>query len=80
MKGFTAVVIDVVVGEESDPSVPEVAAVALDFTRPALADAEGSTAGDVPYPGTVPDEPVPGRRERRRARRRPRGAGAFLLL
>jgi protein phosphatase len=69
---ITAVVIDVVVGEEDDASVPEVAAVAPDFSRPAVADAGAATAGDVPYPGTAPDEPAPGRRERRRARRRER--------
>jgi PPM family protein phosphatase len=69
---ITAVVIDVVVGEESDTSVPEVAAVALDFTHPVPTDPATSTAGDVPYPGAVPDDPAPGRRERRRARRRER--------
>ena len=69
---ITAVVIDVVVGEESDASVPEVAAVNTNFTEPVVADPDGPATGDVPYPGTVAEEPTPGRRERRRARRRQR--------
>jgi serine/threonine protein phosphatase PrpC len=63
---ITAVVVDVVVGEDGDDSVPAVAAVAPDFSEPA------ADVGDVAYPGSVPEEPAPGRRERRRARRRQR--------
>jgi protein phosphatase len=71
---ITAVVVDVVVGEDGDDSVPAVAAVSSDFTEPAPATAAGAgaAAGDVVYPGSVPEEPAPSRRERRRARRRQR--------
>ncbi len=69
---ITAVIVDVVVGEDGDTSTPTVAAVASDFTGPADP-AQGFTeATDVEYPASVADEPPPSRRERRRARRRER--------
>ncbi len=67
---ITAVVIDVVVGD-GDSSAPAVAAVAADFT-PLTGGQPGSTDGAEPYPGSVPEDAGPGRRERRRARRRER--------
>jgi serine/threonine protein phosphatase PrpC len=69
---ITAVVVDVVVGEDGDDSVPAVAAVAPDFTEPVAGAIAADGAGDVPYPGVAPEVPAPGRRERRRARRRQR--------
>jgi protein phosphatase len=69
---ITAVVVDVVVGEDGDGSVPVVAPVAADFTAPPAAGEDLTGAGDQPYPGSVPEEPAPSRRERRRARRRER--------
>jgi PPM family protein phosphatase len=69
---ITAVVVDVVVGEDGDDSVPAVAAVAPDFTEPAASAVAADGVGDVPYPGVAPEVPAPGRRERRRARRRQR--------
>ncbi len=68
---ITAVVIDVVVGD-ADDSVPAVAAVAPDFTAPVGVAAGAAGGGDVPYPGSVPEEAGPSRRERRRAKRRER--------
>ena len=70
---ITAVVIDVVVGEDGDSSAPAVAAVASDFTPLDRAGAGGRRCrSDVPYPGSVPEDAGPSRRERRRARRRER--------
>lgn len=79
---ITAVVVDVVVGEpdsENGNAAPAVAAVGADFVsllEPVDALAEGpiggGTGGDVPYPGSIPDDAGPNRRERRRARRRER--------
>jgi protein phosphatase len=68
---ITAVVIDVVVGD-GDSSAPVVAPVAPDFTP--LTEPEPGAAGDpaVPYPGSVPEDAGPSRRERRRAKRRER--------
>jgi serine/threonine protein phosphatase PrpC len=69
---ITAVVVDVVVGEDGDASVPAVAAVSADFAIP-VGPATGLTeGGDEKYPASVPEEPAPSRRERRRARRRAR--------
>ncbi len=68
---ITAVVVDVVVGEQEDESVPAVAVVAADFAMPEQE--KGFTpASDeaVEYPASLAAEPSPSRRERRRARRR----------
>ena len=69
---ITAVVVDVVVGEdEEDESVPAVAAVASDFAVPEEVKGFTTTADeDVEYPASLAAEPAPSRRERRRARRR----------
>jgi protein phosphatase len=67
----TAVVVDVVVGEDGDDVVPAVAAVASDFARPELP-ADGAPADATPYPESVAEEAPPSRRERRRAKRRER--------
>ncbi len=68
---ITAVVIDVLVGD-GDSSAPAVAPVAPDFT-PLTEPAEGTAAdAAVPYPGSVPEDAGPSRRERRRAKRRER--------
>lgn len=71
---ITTVVVDVVVGEDGDASVPAVAAVAADF-RTASPEAEGA-AGDKGEwaQASTPDLPAPSRRERRRAKRRERRA------
>jgi len=69
---ITAVIVDVVVGEDGDTSTPTVAAVAPDFTGPADSATGFTEATDVEYPASVADEPPPSRRERRRARRRER--------
>jgi protein phosphatase len=65
---ITALVVDVVVGEDGDASVPAVAAVSPDFVVPADAAALGD--GGEAYPGSVAEEEPPSRRERRRAKRR----------
>ncbi len=78
---ITAVVVDVVVGEDDEPDVPAVAAVASDFTMPAPGDAAAT-------PGAVSERPVeedvellpgpevlkPKFRDRWRARRKARRA------
>jgi len=69
---ITVVVVDVVVGEEDDASVPAVAAVAADFAQPS-APVQGFTEqSDGAIPPSTPPEPEPGpnRRERRKAKRR----------
>jgi PPM family protein phosphatase len=67
----TAVVVDVVVGEDGDAVVPAVAAVASDFARPEPP-ADGAPDDATPYPESVAEEAPPSRRERRRAKRRER--------
>ena len=67
---ITAVVVDVVVGEEGDDSAPTVAAVSSDFVVPVAPTPEGADSSDELYPASVADEPAPSRRERRRAKRR----------
>jgi len=70
---ITVVVVDVVVGEESNDSAPTVAAVAPDFAQPAPSPKGFTPASDdfvAPVPAAVPEQPAPGRRERRRAKRR----------
>jgi PPM family protein phosphatase len=67
----TAVVVDVVVGEQVDDVVPAVAAVSLDFARPEPP-VEGAPDDATPYPESVAGEAPPSRRERRRAKRRER--------
>ena len=67
---ITAVVVDVVVGEDGDDSAPAVAAVDSDFAVPAVPPPEGADSSDEVYPVSVADEPAPSRRERRRAKRR----------
>jgi protein phosphatase len=79
---ITAVVVDVVVGEpdsDNGRSAATVAAVGADFVSllepldgQVGITAGGGTADDVPYPGSVPEDAGPNRRERRRARRRER--------
>jgi PPM family protein phosphatase len=69
---ITAVVVDVLVGEDGDDSVPAVAAVSSDFSGPAAPATEPAGGVDEVYPTSVPDEPAPSRRERRRAKRRER--------
>ena len=64
-------VVDVVVGD-GDSSAPAVAAVASDFTPLTEPEQAAAAAGAVPYPGSVPEDAGPSRRERRRARRRER--------
>jgi len=69
---ITAVVVDVVLGEDGDESVPTVAAVSADFARPEpLIDDVDELPAD-PYPVSVAEEAPPSRRERRRAKRRER--------
>ena len=69
---ITTVVVDVVVGEDGDASVPAVAAVAADF-RTASPEAE-EAAGDQGEwaQASTPELPASSRRERRRAKRRER--------
>ena len=67
----TAVVVDVVVGEDGDDVVPAVAAVASDFARPEPP-VDGAPDDATPYPESVAEEAPPSRRERRRAKRRER--------
>jgi protein phosphatase len=67
---ITVVVVDVVVGEEDDASVPAVAAVASDFTRPSDPPQGFTQPSDEVVPLSPPPEPEPSRRERRRAKRR----------
>ena len=71
---ITTVVVDVVVGEDGDASVPAVAAVAADF-RTASPEAE-EAAGDQGEwaQASTPELPASSRRERRRAKRRERRA------
>jgi protein phosphatase len=76
---ITVVVVDVVVGEDDEPEVPAVAAVAPDFSSPAD---DASSTGVVAEPGSAPREDVsvlpgpealkPKFRDRWRARRRAR--------
>jgi protein phosphatase len=69
---ITAVIVDVVVGEDGDASAPAVAAVSPDFAGP-VDPGEGVAPTEAEeYPASVADEPAPSRRERRRARRRER--------
>jgi PPM family protein phosphatase len=68
---ITAVIVDVVVGEDGDDSTPTVAAVMPDFAGPVDSE-KGFAEGAEEYPTSVADEPTPSRRERRRARRRER--------
>jgi len=71
---ITTVVVDVVVGEDGDASVPAVAAVAADF-RTASPEAEGAEGDQGEWAqASTPDLPAPSRRERRRAKRRERRA------
>jgi protein phosphatase len=67
---ITALVVDVVVGEDGDVSLPAVAAVSSDFALPVEATEGAAGGGDELYPASVAEEPAPGRRERRRAKRR----------
>jgi protein phosphatase len=67
---ITVVVVDVVVGEEDDGSVPAVAAVASDFTRPSAPPQGFTQSSDQVVPLPPSPEPEPSRRERRRAKRR----------
>ena len=71
---ITTVVVDVVVGEDGDASVPAVGAVAADF-RTASPEAE-EAAGDQGEwaQASTPELPASSRRERRRAKRRERRA------
>jgi protein phosphatase len=76
---ITVVVVDVVVGEDDEPEVPAVAAVAPDFSSPAD---DASSTGVVAEPGSAPREDVsvlpgpevlkPKFRDRWRARRKAR--------
>jgi serine/threonine protein phosphatase PrpC len=70
---ITAVVVDVVVGEDGDESVPTVAAVNADFAHPepVVPDDAEEIPADL-YPAAVAEEAPPSRRERRRAKRRER--------
>lgn len=70
---ITVIVVDVVVGEEEEEGTeaPAVAAVNADFGMPVSTDGEAGTAPDV-YPVSVDTEALPGRRERRKAKRRER--------
>ena len=69
---ITAVVVDVVVGEDGDDSLPTVAAVNADFAHPDPASDGSDEMPADPYPVSVAEEAPPSRRERRRARRRER--------
>jgi PPM family protein phosphatase len=69
---ITAVVVDVVVGEEEDGAVPAVTPVAADFSVP-LETSQGFTQpnnDDAELLAAPVEEQEPSRRERRRARRR----------
>ena len=67
---ITAVVVDVVIGEEDSGSTPAVAAASADFVPVQPPGAKEPEADRVPVP--VPEAKVPNRRERRRAKRRER--------
>jgi protein phosphatase len=70
---ITAVVVDVVVGEEDDGEGPAVSAVAADFVVPEADKGFTKDNGDdVAYPEPAVVEAKPSRRERRRAKRRER--------
>jgi PPM family protein phosphatase len=69
---ITAVVVDVVVGEDGDDSVPTVAAVSADFAHPEPSPDGSEEVPADPYPVSVAEEAPPSRRERRRAKRRER--------
>jgi serine/threonine protein phosphatase PrpC len=66
---ITAVVIDVIVGDEDTGSVPAVAPMSTDFVDPAGLAADGAMA---PQPMAVPEIEIPNRRDRRRAKRKER--------
>jgi protein phosphatase len=66
---ITAVVVDVIVGEEDTQSVPAVMAVSPEFVDPTGVVSDG-VAEPVPLP--VPEIRIPNRRERRKAKRRER--------
>jgi PPM family protein phosphatase len=64
---ITAVVVDVIVGEEDTQSVPAVMAVSPEFVDPT-----GMVSDGVAEPLPVPEIKIPNRRERRKAKRRER--------
>jgi serine/threonine protein phosphatase PrpC len=66
---ITAVVIDVIVGDEDTGSVPAVAPMSPDFVDPTGLASDGAAA---PQPLAVPEIKIPNRRDRRRAKRRER--------
>ena len=65
----TAVVVDVIVGDEDTGSVPAVAQMSTDFVDPTGLAADGAI---VPQPMAVPEIEIPNRRDRRRAKRKER--------
>jgi PPM family protein phosphatase len=71
---ITVVIVDVVVGEEDDNSAPTVAAVSPDFAKPVPPLQGFTTASDDFVAPPAPEQPAPGRRERRRAKRRAKRA------
>jgi protein phosphatase len=66
---ITAVVIDVIVGDEDTGSVPAVAPMSPDFIDP---NGPASDGVATPQPMAVPEINIPNRRDRRRAKRRER--------
>jgi len=66
---ITAVVVDVIVGEEDTGSVPAVMAVSSEFVDPTGMAPDGVAE---PLPLSVPEIRIPDRRERRKAKRRER--------
>jgi serine/threonine protein phosphatase PrpC len=64
---ITAVVIDVIVGDEDTGSVPAVAPMSPEFVSPTGLASDGVAA---PQPLAVPEIKIPNRRDRRRAKRR----------
>ena len=66
---ITAVVIDVIVGDEDTGSVPAVAPMSTEFVDPTGLASDGAAA---PQPLPVPEIKIPNRRDRRRAKRRER--------
>jgi protein phosphatase len=66
---ITAVVIDVIVGDEDTGSVPAVAPMSTEFVDPTAAATDGVAA---PRPLPVPEIKIPNRREQRKAKRRER--------
>ena len=66
---ITAVVVDVIVGEEDTQSVPAVMAVSPEFVDPTGMVSDGVAE---PLPLPVPEIKIPNRRERRKAKRRER--------